>query len=87
MSKFIITYDLCNNSKNYQKLYDYFDNQKCCKVTESSVLISTNKGYALLRDELSTLVDADDRIFVAGLDGTAAWKNVICGSIKVKDTL
>lgn len=84
----IITYDLCKSGKNYNDLYEYFRSYPVwARITESTWFISTSKTCTTIRDEISKLTDSDDRIFVAELTGSAAWKNVICESDYLKKNL
>lgn len=84
----IITYDLCKSDKNYDALYEYIKSYAVwAHITESTWFISTEKTCASIRDEINKIIDSDDRIFVAELTGTAAWRNVICQSDYLKKNL
>lgn len=84
----IITYDLCKSGKNYNDLYEYIKSYAVwAHITESTWFISTEKTCASIRDEINKIIDSDDRIFVAELTGTAAWRNVICQSDYLKKNL
>lgn len=84
----IITYDLCNLSKNYNALYEYFRSYPdFAQITESTWFISTDKSCIQIGLELSDLLDSDDRFFVTDVSVDAAWKNVICDSNYLKSKL
>lgn len=85
-SKFqIITYDLCNE-RNYEKLYEYLKNyNEYAKITESTWLIATQKSSSDIRDEIINIIDDDDRVFVARLEGEKAWKNAIAKNEDIKE--
>lgn len=84
----IVSYDLCNDSKDYAKLYELLKSySQWAKITESTWFISTDKSCVEVRDEINSVTDSDDRIFVAELTGVAAWRNVICESDYLKKYL
>lgn len=75
----IITYDLCNSVRNYDSLYRYIESYSIWgRITESCYFISTDKSCETIRNDIGTIIDSDDRIFVAELTGTAAGRNIIC---------
>ncbi len=81
----IVSYDLCNENKNYDDLYKYLKSFPAwAHITESTWFISSEKACTTIRDEIHDVVDSDDRIFVAELTGTAAWRNLICDSDYLK---
>ena len=81
MVSYIITYDLCDNSKDYDKLYECIKSNYCwAKLTESSWFIKTNSTSSQIRDRIGKVIDSKDRLFVAKLTGEAAWNNVICSN-------
>lgn len=84
----IVSYDLCNTGKDYAKLYELLKSYPhWAKITESTWFISTDKSCVEVRDEINSVTDKDDRIFVAELTGVAAWRNVICKSDYLKEHL
>ena len=84
----IITYDLCKSGKNYEDLYKYIQSYTvCARITESTWFVSTDKTCTTIRDEIRNIIDSDDRLFVAELTGTAAWRNVLSGSDYLKKYL
>lgn len=75
----IITYDLCAPGKNYDDLIKYLKSYPAlAKITESCWLVSTQKPCIDIRDDIIKLTDTNDKIFIAELNGTAAWQNAIC---------
>lgn len=84
----IITYDLCAPGRDYSDLYTYLKNYFTgAHIAESVWFVSSDKSCSVIRDEIKQLVDSNDRIFVAELTGTAAWRNVLCDSNYLKDNL
>lgn len=84
----IVTYDLCNAEKNYDELYEYFETFSFnIKITESTRIISTSKTCKTVRDEIKDIIDSDDRVFVGGLNGNAAWSNILGDSGELKKQL
>ena len=84
----IITYDLCSPGKNYDELYEYLKSLSdyAC-ICESVWFTTSDKSCSTIRDELKTVVDSNDRIFVAELAGTAAWRKILCDSDFLKSHL
>lgn len=82
MSKFLVTYDLVGTSEtsaDYERLIDRIkEYSNWGKVQKSVWLIQTSDSATTVRDELLGYMDDDDRLFVIGVTGTAAWRNVIC---------
>lgn len=84
----IITYDLRNSNKNYNDLYEKIKSYgTCTRICESVWFISTTDSCVTVRDNLKSVLDSDDRIFVAELTGTAAWYNILCDSNYLKQNL
>ena len=84
----IITYDLCSPGRNYEALYKKLRSYDVwAHICESTWFISTSQTCAEIRDELKTYTDSNDRLFVAELTGTAAWRNVLCESEYLKENL
>lgn len=70
----IISYDLRNSGKNYDALYDKIKSYSAwAQVLESTWFISTSDTCTAVRDNLKSVLDSDDGIFVAALTGVAAW--------------
>ena len=88
MTSKIITYDLCKPGANYRSLIDKIKTyDKWAKITESTWFIKSELTCKEVRDELKMLVDANDRLFVGELTGTAAWYNILCKNEYLKDNL
>lgn len=84
----IITYDLCGEGKDYDSLIDAIKNYPLWfRITESFWLIFTSDSCISVRDNLASYMDSDDRLFVALLEGSSAWKNTRCTSSKLKAAL
>lgn len=81
----LITYDLCTPGKDYSSLYDKLDTySNCMRIEESVYLTNSTKSCSTIRDELKTVLDSNDRLFVAKLTGEAAWTNLLVNGDKVK---
>lgn len=88
MTSMIIEYDLCAPGRNYDGLHKVIKAYGVwAHITESTWFIKTNESCAQVRDKLKAHMDKNDRIFVAELTGTAAWRNVICDSEYLKKNL
>ncbi|MFA6986339.1 MAG: hypothetical protein WC213_09040 [Arenimonas sp.] len=83
MSIYLVTYDLKQPGRNYAPVFEYLKKFTYCKGMESVWLLDTTTSATALRDALNTLVDGNDRVFVARLQGEwgslrydcAAWLN------------
>lgn len=84
----IIEYDLCGDEKNYQDLFDLIKKfPYCAQVTKSTWIVKTQLSCEQLRDKLLTVMDEDDRIFVAELNGNAAWSKLLSTHEAIKKGL
>lgn len=74
MSSYIISYDLDNPGQNYEKLIDAIKNYGTyAKITESCwCVVSTDESKAI-RNNLESMMDSNDKLFVAQLTGQGAW--------------
>ena len=77
MKKYLISYDVTN--ADYSALYDYIEKHENVHLTESFWAIKSKKDASTIRDDLTSCISKDSRIFVTKLDGYASW-NVIDGS-------
>ncbi|MBP3636497.1 MAG: CRISPR-associated protein Cas2 [Clostridia bacterium] len=85
MKSMIITYDLCGSGKNYDALIEKIKSYGTwAHITESSWFIKTGASCSTVRDSLASVMDADDKLFVAELTGVAAWR---CLDKRVSDYL
>jgi len=81
----IISYDLRAPGRNYENVYNYLKSFTIWgKLTESTWYISSPKDCVQIRDEIKRLVDLNDRIFVAELNGVAAWTSILMDSNYLK---
>lgn len=80
MGTFVISYDLVK-TKDYESLFEKIKSYG----TWSHPLLSTwvvvsNKSATQIRDDLLTVLDDDDRLFIVESSGNSSWKNVRCRS-------
>lgn len=88
MESYIITYDLKNSSKNYDDLIDKIKNYpKWAHVNESVWVVKSNTSATDIRNNLKTVADSNDSLFVATLTGVAAWRNIIDDSDVLRECL
>lgn len=88
MTSKIIEYDLRKPGRNYDSLYAAIKSyEHWAHITESTWFIKTSASCVQVRDNLLQVMDANDRLFVAELSGTAAWNNVICDNDYLKNNL
>jgi hypothetical protein len=57
-----INYDLKKPGRDYQPVYDYIKGHPWCHLLDSCWLIRTNKTPGQVRDELTRLIDSNDRV-------------------------
>ena len=88
MKSMLISYDLRSPGRNYDDLYDVIKSfPDWAHITESTWCVKTHLDCVELRDKLCSVLDRNDRMFVAELTGVAAWRNVLCGSDKLQEIL
>ena len=87
MTCYIISYDL-RNTRDYESLYKEIKSYgKWARITESTWAVVTNKSAVQIRDNLSRVVDNDDRIFVVKSGVEAAWRNSRCRNEWLRENL
>jgi lysine/ornithine N-monooxygenase len=74
MRLYMVSYDLLKRGQNYAgiiaKLRTY---PAHWHVQESVWVIGSDQSAAQIRDELSSIIDDNDKLIVARLQGEAAW--------------
>lgn len=71
---YIISYDLDDPGQNYGKLIERIKSYPgYAKLTESCWCVTSNSSSQDIRDDLNSVVDSNDKVFVAKLTGEAAW--------------
>ncbi|MES2002823.1 MAG: hypothetical protein V4444_11015 [Pseudomonadota bacterium] len=74
MSTYIVTYDLMKQGQNYECLIKKLDAYTTHWHAQGSVwIIETSNSASQIRDDLSSCLDANDKLIVARLQGEAAW--------------
>ncbi len=87
MQCYIISYDLINQS-DYKSLHKAIKSYGTwAHISESIWAVYTSSSAKQIRDNLSSVMDGDDRIFVIKSGVEAAWRNVICSNKWLKDNL
>jgi len=88
MDSKVISYDLMKPGQDYESLYALLKKyQGWAKITESCWFIKTTDSCVKVRNDLRTVLDGNDRIFVGTLSGEAAWANIICEDEYLKKTI
>ena len=80
MPAYEVSYDLHQPGRDYQPLWDRLRAWNAVRVLESVWIIPEAQTAAIVRDDLVQYMDANDSLFVAGMTGEAAWKNLKAGS-------
>ncbi len=78
MNKLLISYDLITPGKYYNPIIEYIKSfPRYAKPLESLWIVKTNRDCKSVRDDLSNLVDSNDKILVVDITGcAAAWYNI-----------
>lgn len=79
MAVYLITYDLKQPGRNYQPVYEYLKRFTHCKGMESVWLLETSKSTASILDDLKSLTDKSDVVFVTRLQRDWASLHYGCG--------
>lgn len=75
MTTYIVAYDLHQPGQKYDCLREKLEAYGTYWHMQGSVwIIATAQSAAQVRDNLSTCLDSNDKLFVAALTGEAAWK-------------
>jgi len=76
MRRLLISYDLLSPGQNYDDLIDYLEGYvKHAHPLMSVWLIATSKSVATVRDEITALLDKDDKVIVVDTTGKgASWR-------------
>lgn len=80
MAAFIVSYDLRKEGRNYQALYDRLEQWGAIRILESVWLIRWETESSGIRDDLKKHIDSNDALFVAKLNGQAAWAGDLLSS-------
>lgn len=68
MTPYVISYDLCNPGRNYEKLYSVLENLFSGKrILESVWIVESEKTTRELYNYLCCFIDVNDKIFVGQL--------------------
>lgn len=75
MRKRYLTYDIKTNN-SYEKLYEWFEEIKAKKITESTYEVNTNYDMSRLKTKIKSLVRSDDNLWIitCGDNGVFAEK-------------
>ncbi|MGB3252268.1 CRISPR-associated protein Cas2 [Buttiauxella gaviniae] len=80
MTTYLISYDLIKN-KDYSSLIEKIKSYGTwAKVLESTWIVSSNKSAIAVRDDILSVMDDDDRVFVIKTTNYAAWRHVQCSN-------
>jgi hypothetical protein len=74
MKILIVTYDLLNPGQNYEKLIQKIKSYPAwARLGGSSYLIATDATVIQVRDNLGTVLDRNDKLFVGTCPVPSAW--------------
>ncbi len=73
--KYIVSYDLDRPGQDYTNLINLLNHLGALHLQESVWIVESNLTATALGNNLLSVMDRNDEIFVAGISGsTAAWK-------------
>lgn len=76
MYSYAISYDL-NKTKDYEAVHDKIRAYGTyAKVLESFWVVKSSQTAEQIRDNVGSVIDSDDELFVAKLTGAAAWRGL-----------
>lgn len=87
MKNYTITYDLLKPGQDYKDLISRLTTLGAVRIELSQWLLRTTMTATQIRDDLMRFIDGNDRLFVGGLTGEAAWLNLLVSQDKVKQAL
>lgn len=88
MHCYIVLYDLCSPTQNYDKLYSLLRSyERWGRLTESAWAIVTTKLYIQVRDDIKQVLDKNDRLIVIKSGQQAAWTSVMATNDWVKENI
>lgn len=74
MSVLIVSYDLVNPGRNYQQLLKLIKSYTgWARLGGSAYLIATTDAPTAVRDNLVTVLDRNDKLYVGAAPAPAAW--------------
>lgn len=88
MNCYLISYDLREPGQRYQELHQAIKAyRKWAHINESLWAVVTDRTAAEIRNDLSEILDDDDRLFVVRSGVEAAWRHAICSNEWLKKNL
>ena len=84
MNTLLISYDLIGDEQlpDYQRVFDYIKSfDGWAKPLQSVWLVKTTKSASVVRDELKSKTDSDDRILVINITGSGWATSFISKSV------
>lgn len=84
-SCYLISYDLRNANKNYDSLYDAFNNLTYSKrILESFRFVKSTRTLEWLYNYIKNTLDQDDGLYVTKYSWSATWSNIDCKNEDIK---
>lgn len=85
---YIISYDLCQPSRDYYRLYQALQSfPHWGRLTESTWAIVSTSTSIQIRDYLAEFMDNNDRLIVILSGKSAAWTKLLASSDWVRNNL
>lgn len=81
MSVYVVTYDLMSPGQDYSDLHEKLRSFAYSKNFDSFWLIDTSLSAAQIRDELKSLTDSNDKLFIIEVKKHWASSNIPQGMV------
>ncbi len=72
----LIYYNLVDPGQNSEPLIKKIKSRSWARLGDSAYLVFTEEAPSAIRDELSTVLAANDRIFVGAAPAPSAWRGL-----------
>lgn len=85
---YIISYDLCQPGRDYEKLYQILRSfPNWGRLTESTWAVVSDKTAVAIRDMLNQYIDSNDRLIVILSGQSAAWTHLLAQNAWLMENL
>ncbi|MBG9587388.1 CRISPR-associated protein Cas2 [Cytobacillus firmus] len=77
MKSYLISYDLIGPNRDYDSVTEKIKSYGTwARPLESVWIIKSDDSATTIRDNVFSVMDSNDKLFVTGLTGAAAWQNL-----------
>lgn len=77
MNSYLISYDLIGPNRDYDSIFEKIKSYNgWARPLESVWLVKTTDSAETIRDEIYSLMDSNDKLFVIKVERVAGWQNL-----------